>query len=206
MKIIITILILTFSLFVQAQDDENRKWIFHAGAANGLNFYEEPNDNPSFRITSYKRVSIGNGLGAELGFKLPKHFSLWGNYYMYVYKNKLDNTFYPFIDQLSLKQITQNVALTAQYDFFQKKGTSLYIATGGGIALENVQYYKETLDSYSLSIGEYSNSRFLLPVKVGTSRIIKDHFILGASVQMFVYGTEHPFRTLNLFSYLGVVF
>jgi len=206
MKKLLIPFLLLLAFFTQAQEEDTRKWIFHAGAANGLNFFEESNSDANVHITSYKRVSIGNGLGAELGFKLPKHFSLWGNYYMYVFKNKVNNSFYPFIDQLSLKQITQNVALTAQYDFFHRKGTTLYVATGGGIALENVQYYKETFNNYSLSIGEYNNSRFLMPVKVGTSRIIKDHFILGASVQMFVYGTQHPFRTLNLFSYLGVVF
>ncbi len=206
MKNLLASFLLILSLCAHAQEEDTRKWIFHAGAANGLNFYKEPNNDPSYQITSYKRVSIGNGLGAELGFRLPKRFSLWGNYYMYLFKNKADNSLYPFIDHLTLKQVTQNVALTAQYDFFQKKGTSLYVAVGGGIALEDVQYIKKSLNNYSVSIGEYSNSRFLMPVKVGTSRIIKDHFILGASVQMFVYGTQHPFRTLNLFSYLGVVF
>lgn len=205
-----------FSLAV-AQNSDNvtkqYKWKFYAGAANGLNFFEEQDlDNNLNYKKSYKKWALGNGLGAELHYILPKKFELSANYYSYTYKNKItENTSlnYPiYVFPFSLKQITQNLTLGANYTFFDKNNSSIYSGISIGMQIEDKQLLSYTYsdDGYFIQFGEQKSFKFLMPITIGTSRIIKEHFILGANAQLFLVGDSKPIRSINLFSYLGVRF
>lgn len=187
-----------------AKSVKEKKFIFRAGTMSGLNFYANPNPNE----TSYKCVSIGNGLGAELGYRVHKLLVIEANYYYSIFKNKIEpNNVNVIFNKLKLKQQHQMVSFTLNIDIFKNAKNRIYAGTGAGFSYNAEQYARFVAGTNTVAeIGEYNYFRFIAPVHFGIDSYIKDKVVLGTRVNTFIWGAKKPFRSLNLFMSIGMRF
>lgn len=214
MKSIYLLILMVFPCVIFAQDltelhadnkqAKEKKFIFRAGTMSGLNFYTNPNANE----TSYKRVSIGSGLGAELGYRVHKLLVVEANYYYSIFKNKVspDNINVVF-SKLKLKQQHQMVSFTLNIEIYKNAKTRIYAGTGAGFSINAEQYIRFIPGTNTAAeIGERNYFKFIAPVHFGMDSYIKDKVVLGTRINTFIWGDKKPFRSLNLFMSLGMRF
>jgi hypothetical protein len=210
-KIIYIILInLTLGFYTFAQEEaitnttpeKNTKFVFRAGAANSLNYFKPQNDYE----VGYKKISLGNGLGTELSYKINKKIAVNLNYYFYYYKNKIDYEGSFLLHDFKLNQQNHFIAATASFTIFSKKTNSIFFSTGPGFTIKNEQILTLDSDKMPLNIREQKRFKYAQPISISIENFVKNKIILGASVQTFLLGEKRPFNGVYLFSYLGLPF
>lgn len=205
----VILFLLGFVLFTaNAQDGvENnntisKKFTFRAGKGTSVNFFKQQADE-----ISYKRVSVGNGLGTEFSYNIKKRWMANANYYWYAHRNKI-NTSEPLLaPQFVLSQQNHFLAVTFSYKILAMETRQLFISTGPGFSLNNEQTLK--LDKNTdvvIGLSENRSIRYFQPVAISFENYIKRKVILGTCIQTFIHGSKRPFNGFNLFSYLAFPF
>jgi hypothetical protein len=208
MKKVIFIL-LGFIFFNSNAQDEvvnnntiSKKFTFRAGKGTSVNFFKQQADQ-----ISYKKVSMGNGLGTELSYNIKKRWMVNANYYWYAHRNKI-NTSEPLLaPQFVLNQQNHFLAVTFSYKILAMETRQLFISTGPGFSLNNEQTLKiDKNTDAAIGLSENRSIRYFQPVAISFENYIKRKVILGTCIQTFIHGSKRPFNGFNLFSYLAFPF
>lgn len=201
---LVVLSLLTALTFAEETNHEVKevKFKFKAGAASSLNFYKQIHNE-----IGYKKVSIGNGLGTELGYNFNKRLSINAHYYMHYFKNEVKSDVSFLQHEFKINQQNHFVAISLGVTLFQKKTMSLIFNTGPGFVIKNEQKVLiNGITNEPYKVVDQKLFKYAQPIAFNLENFIKNKIILGFGVQTFIIGEKQPVKGVTLFSYLGLPF